>query len=69
MAQIAGIKYETDARGTKRFVRIDLKKYGNSPLLEDFLDSVDIEKRKGEETVPLEEVIERLNKKSGKKDV
>ena len=63
MAQVAGIKYETDARGSKRFVRIDLKKYGNNELLEDFLDSVDVEKRKGEQTVPLEEVLNRLNKK------
>lgn len=63
MAQVAGIKYETDARGFKRFVRIDLKKYGNNELLEDFLDSMDVEKRKGEQTVPLEEVLNRLNKK------
>jgi hypothetical protein len=63
MAQVAGIKYETDARGSKRFVRIDLKKYGNNELLEDFLDSMDVEKRKGEQTVPLEEVLNRLNKK------
>lgn len=66
MTQKTGIKYETDAMGTKRYIRIDLKKYGNNPLLIDFLDSLDIENRKGEETVPLEEVIERLNKKSGK---
>ena len=63
MARVAGIKYETDSRGAKRFVRIDLKKYGNNQLLEDFLDGMDIEKRKGEETVPLEDVIKKLNRK------
>lgn len=62
MARVAGIKYEIDSHGVKRFVRIDLKKYGNNQLLEDFLDGMDIEKRKGEETVPLEDVIKRLNK-------
>lgn len=63
MAHVAGIKYETDARGAKRYVRIDLKKFGNNQLLEDFLDGMDVEKRKGEETVPLEDVVKRLNKK------
>jgi len=63
MARVAGIKYEADSRGAKRFVRIDLKKYGNNQLLEDFLDGMDVKKRKGEETVPLEDVIKKHNKK------
>jgi len=63
MARVAGIKYETDSNGAKRYVRIDLKKYGNNQLLEDFLDSTDVEKRKGEETVSLEDVIKKLNNK------
>jgi len=63
MASVAGIKYEVDSRGAKRFVRIDLKKYGNNQLLEDFLDGMDVKKRKGEETVPLEDVIKKHNKK------
>ena len=63
MARVAGIKYETDSSGAKRYVRIDLKKYGNNQLLEDFLDSMDVEKRKGEESISLEEVIKKLNKK------
>jgi len=67
MAQV-GIKYEIDARGLKRFIRIDLKKYGSNPLLIDFLDSLDVEKRKGEATLPLDEVIDRLNKKLGKNE-
>ena len=66
MAQV-GIKYETDALGIKRYIRI-LKKYGSNSLLIDFLDSLDVEKRKGEATLPLDEVIDRLNKKLGKNE-
>ncbi len=46
MAQV-GIKYETDAHGAKRYVRIDLKKHGNNPLLIDFLDVMDDLRRNG----------------------
>jgi hypothetical protein len=36
MARVAGIKFEKDTKGTNRFVRIDLKKYGKeiNPFLE-----------------------------------
>jgi hypothetical protein len=36
MARIAGIQFEKDARGKRRYVRIDLKKHGNdiAPFLE-----------------------------------
>ena len=62
---IAGIKYETDARGKRRFVRIDLKRFGKNKLLEDFLDGMEAESRKDEPSVPWQEAKVRLNKKYG----
>jgi len=62
---IAGIKYEKDARGIRRFVRIDLKRFGNSESLQDFLDGTEAEMRKGDVTIRLEEVIKSQNKKRG----
>jgi hypothetical protein len=61
MPQIAGIKYETDAHGAKRYVRIDLKRYGNNELLEDFLDGLDAEMRRGGETITLDEFKKSMN--------
>jgi hypothetical protein len=65
MKQLEGIKYTKDATGYNRYVRIDLKQYGDDELLEDFLDSIDIAARKEEPTVPLEEVLARENKRRG----
>ena len=67
--EIAGIKYTKDVTGRNRYVRIDLEKYGENQLLEDFLDMLDIEARKGEPTYPFEEVIARENKRRGLLDV
>ena len=58
----AWIKYENDARGVRRYVRIDLKKHGNSELLEEFLDGLEAESLKEEPTIPWEEAKLRLNK-------
>ncbi|MDR3236610.1 MAG: hypothetical protein LBT48_07830 [Prevotellaceae bacterium] len=63
MAQITGIKYTNDLKGNPRYVRVDLKQYGNNELLEDFLDSLEIEARKGEETVSLEVFNQYIDKK------
>jgi len=60
---IAGIKIEKDVRGTARYARIDLKRYGNNELLEDFFDSLEIDARKNDETTPWEEVRAELDKK------
>ena len=40
MAQVTGIKFEKDSRGVKRYVRIDLKKYGKE--IEPFLKKMNI---------------------------
>jgi hypothetical protein len=49
MARIAGIKFENDTKGKRRYVRIDLKKYGNeiTPFLEKVgaVEEDDFEKR------------------------
>jgi hypothetical protein len=55
MAQLEGIKYTKDATGRKRYVRIDLEKYGENRLLEDFLDGLEVMAVKGKETVSLDE--------------
>jgi hypothetical protein len=41
MAQAAGISFETDSKGVKRFVRIDLNKYGKE--IEPFLQKYHID--------------------------
>ena len=61
MPKIAGIKYEIDTHGAKRYVRIDLKRYGSNELLEDFLDGLDAEMRRGGETITLDEFKKSMN--------
>jgi len=55
METAAGIKYTRSPKGDKRYVRVDLDMHGDNQLLEDFLDLIDIEARKGDETISLEE--------------
>lgn len=62
---IAGIKYEKNIRGVNTHVRIDLKRYGNNELLEDFLDGMEAQQAKNEPTTPWEDVKKRLNKIHG----
>ena len=64
---LAGIKYTKDITGYNRYVRIDLEKYGENQLLEDFLDILDIEARKNEPTYPFEEVMRNEFKRRGLK--
>jgi hypothetical protein len=52
--EIAGIKYTKDAAGRNRYVRIDLEKYGENQLIEDFLDGLEAMARKDKETVSLD---------------
>ncbi|MDR3189315.1 MAG: hypothetical protein LBT94_09070 [Prevotellaceae bacterium] len=61
--ELAGIKYTKDADGRNRYLQIDLDRYGENQLLDDFLDMLDIEARKDEPTYPLEEVVARENKR------
>ena len=61
-----GILYLTDENNKKRFVQIDIDKYGGE-YLQDFIDGLVAESRKNEESVPLEEVLEGL-KEAGKLD-
>ncbi|MGL4484312.1 MAG: hypothetical protein ACRCUS_05125 [Anaerovoracaceae bacterium] len=65
MAHLAGIKTITDAKGKARYLQIDLKKYGNSELLEDFLDRLIIEATKDEPTTAWEDIKKRLDTKHG----
>ena len=63
MNKIAGIKYTKDASGRNRYVRIDLDMYGENQLVEDFLDLLYIESRKGCETISLEELNQYIDKR------
>ena len=56
--QMEGIYYVTDEENKKRYIQIDLEKYG--ALVEDILDSLIIASRKGEESYPVDEVATEL---------
>ncbi len=58
-----GIHFLTDDQNNRIAVQIDLRKYG--ALWEDFYDALIAEQRKGDEKIPLEQLINDL-KKSGK---
>jgi len=49
-----GIFYVTDENNLKKYVQIDLEKYGD--IFEEFLDIMIAESRKNDEKVSLEEV-------------
>ena len=59
--EMEGILYLTDDQNKRRFVQIDIDKYG--AIVEDILDRLAIESRKNEESYPLEEVIKELETK------
>ena len=56
-----GILYLTDEKNKKRFVQIDLEKYGD--IWEDFYDGLIAEMSKNEDSYPVEEVISELENK------
>ena len=61
-----GIQYVTDERTKRRFVQIDLDKYGGD-YLDDLLDGLVAASRKDEKSVPLAEALEQL-RQAGKLD-
>lgn len=61
--RMKGINYVTDEKNRKVAVQIDLKEHG--ALWEDFYDNLIAEQRKGEEKIPIEDVMKTL-KKQGK---
>jgi hypothetical protein len=63
MGEIAGIKYIKDTSGRKRYVRVDLDMYGENQLIEDFLDMLEIEAHKGDETVSLDEFNKHIDER------
>lgn len=60
-----GVTFITDETHKKRFVQIDLDKYGE--IWEDFYDVLIAESRKDEPSKPLDEVLKELEK-DGKLD-
>jgi hypothetical protein len=65
MEQLSGIKYTKDSTGQTRYVRVDLNQYGDNELFEDFLDSLEVEARKGEKATSFEDFIKEENKRRG----
>jgi hypothetical protein len=63
METSAGIKYTKGLKGNKRYVRVDLDMHGENQLLEDFLDLVEIENRKNDETISLDEFNKYIDKR------
>jgi len=61
--ELAGIKYTKDVSGHNRYVQIDLEKYGENQLLEDFLDGLEAMACKEEETVSLDEFNKHIDKR------
>ena len=53
-----GILYVTDQNNKKRFVQIDLEKYGE--VWEDFYDALMVEQVKDEDSITLEELGQQL---------
>lgn len=61
-----GIYYLTDSVNKRRFVQIDIDKYGGE-YLQDLIDGLVAESRKNEKSVPFEDVLMGL-KDAGKLD-
>lgn len=64
--KMEGILYLTDDQNKKRFVQIDLDKYGGE-YLQDLIDGLVAESRKNEESIPFDEAMRQL-KEAGKLD-
>ena len=62
MARISGVNIIKDSKGFPKKAVFDLKLH---PEIEDYLDHLEIQARKDEETTPWEEVKKELEKKHG----
>ncbi|MDR0733600.1 MAG: hypothetical protein LBF08_06035 [Dysgonamonadaceae bacterium] len=60
MDEIRGIEYLPDEFGRKKFVKIDLDLYGEDTLLEDFLDTLEVEAAQGESYITLSEFVKHV---------
>lgn len=63
MARISGISYTKDDKGKKRFVTIDLDKWGEQ--VQDLLDLIEAEKRRKEVRINWKDVKEGARKQHG----
>ena len=63
METIAGIKYTKDSKGNQRYVRVDLDMHGENQSLENFLDLIEIENHKNDETISLDEFNKYIDKR------
>ena len=64
MTKIAGIQFEKDVSERTGYVRINLNRYANNEVLQDFLDGVEAEKiLKTEDFVDADVFFEKENKR------
>jgi hypothetical protein len=61
-----GILYLTDDDNKKRFIQIEIEKFGEE-LITDLIDGLVAESRKDEESIPFDKVVKEL-KEAGKLD-
>jgi len=63
METVEGIKYTKSPKDGRHFVRVDLSIHGDNQLLEDFLDLQEIESRKNDEAISLDEFNSYIDKR------
>jgi hypothetical protein len=73
MGQVAGLQYETNAQGQIFKVAFDFREIRNKRIagvIEDLIDGMEAEAARAENAYsPLEDVLERQDRKRGIKDV
>ena len=55
---MTGVRYITDEKGQKTDLVISLKEH--SEIVEDLLDALLVEERKGEETIPFDDFLKQI---------
>lgn len=64
MRNVPGIKIVRDRHGKPKQVVIDISKH--EALIEDLLDTIDVQLTEDEEMIPAKEVFKKLDKKHGR---
>lgn len=69
--KVPGIKFIKDSKGKARYIQFDLKKTKERwyQMLEDIIDTIDVENSKNEETVSFDDFVKAENKRRGIKKI
>ena len=65
MTRVAGITIERNRCGVPSYARISLNKYGNNTIFEDFLDGLEADAARNEESYDWNEAVKILDRKHG----